>query len=46
MPKVMQNATGYVRALQDVIERILTRQKKTGQKAFYPGELNRPDGDG
>ena len=39
MPKVMQNATGYVRALQDVIERILTRQKKTGTKALYPGEL-------
>ena len=39
MPKVMQNATDYVRSLQNVIERILNRQKQTGAKALYPGEL-------
>lgn len=39
MPKVMQNATDYVRSLQNQIERILNRQKKTGAKALYPGEL-------
>ena len=40
MPKVMQNATDYVRSLQNQIERILTRQKQTGAKALYPGELS------
>ena len=39
MPKVMQNATDYVRSLQNQIERILNRQKQTGAKALYPGEL-------
>lgn len=39
MPKVMQNANGYVRALQNVIERILNRQKQTGAKSLYPSEL-------
>lgn len=39
MPKVMQNATDYVRSLQNQIERILNRQKQTGTKALYPGEL-------
>ncbi len=39
MPKVMRNATDYVRSLQNQIERILNRQKQTGAKALYPGEL-------
>lgn len=39
MPKVMKNATDYVRSLQNQIERILNRQKQTGAKALYPGEL-------
>ena len=39
MPKVMQGATDYVRTMQVVIERILNRQKETGAKALYAGEL-------
>ena len=39
MPKVMQGATDYVRTMQGVIERILNRQKATGSRALYAGEL-------
>ncbi|MDE2403071.1 MAG: hypothetical protein KGL90_15555, partial [Burkholderiales bacterium] len=39
MPTVMRNAGDYINTMQGVIVKILGRQKATGTKALYPGEL-------
>lgn len=39
MPKVMGNATDYARGIQNVIERLLNRQKATGLTSLYSHEL-------
>jgi hypothetical protein len=39
MPKVMQDATDYARSIQNVIERLLTRQKETKSTSLYSHEL-------
>jgi len=39
MPKVMQDATDYARSIQNVIERLLNRQKETKSTSLYSHEL-------
>ena len=39
MPTVMRNGGDYINTMQGVIVKILDRQKTTGTKALYPGEL-------
>lgn len=39
MPTVMRNGKDYLNTIQGVVCMILDRQKKTGTKALYPGEL-------
>lgn len=39
MPRVMRGGQDYLESIQAVIVGILDRQKKTGSKALYPGEL-------
>lgn len=39
MPKVMQGATDYARSIQNVIERLLNRQKETKSTSLYSHEL-------
>ena len=39
MPTVMRNGGDYINTMQGVIVKILDRQKATGTKALYPGEL-------
>ncbi len=39
MPKVMRGAADYVHSMQTVIVGVLDRQRASGSKALYPGEL-------
>lgn len=39
MPTVMRNGKDYLNTMQGVVVGILDRQKATGTKALYPGEL-------
>lgn len=39
MPTVMRNGADYINTIQGVVVKILDRQKATGTKALYPGEL-------
>ena len=39
MPKVMQDATDYARSIQNVIERLLNRQKENKSTSLYSHEL-------
>ena len=39
MPTVMRNGKDYLNTMQGVVVGILDRQKATGTKAIYPGEL-------
>ena len=39
MPTVMRNGASYINTIQGVVVKILDRQKATGTKALYPGEL-------
>ena len=39
MPTVMRHGKDYLNAMQGVVVKILDRQKATGTKALYPGEL-------
>ena len=39
MPTVMRHGKDYLNTMQGVIVKILDRQKTTGTKALYPGEL-------
>ena len=39
MPTVMRNGADYINTIQGVIVKILDRQKSTGTKTLYPGEL-------
>ena len=39
MPTVMRNGGDYINTIQGVVVKILDRQKATGTKALYPGEL-------
>ena len=39
MPTVMRHGKDYLNTMQGVVVRILDRQKETGTKALYPGEL-------
>lgn len=39
MPKVMQDATDYARSIQNVIERLINRQKETKSTSLYSHEL-------
>ena len=39
MPTVMRHGKDYLNTMQGVVKTILDRQKETGTKAIYPGEL-------
>jgi hypothetical protein len=39
MPTVMRHGKDYLNTMQGVVKTILDRQKETGTKALYPGEL-------
>ena len=39
MPTVMRHGQDYLNTMQGVVVKILDRQKATGTKALYPGEL-------
>lgn len=39
MPTVMRHGKDYLNTVQGVVKTILDRQKETGTKAIYPGEL-------
>ena len=39
MPTVMRHGKDYLNTVQGVVVHILDRQKETGTKALYPGEL-------
>lgn len=39
MPTVMRHGQEYLNTMQGVVVKILDRQKATGTKALYPGEL-------
>ena len=40
MPTVMRHGKDYLNTMQGVVVKILDRQKATGTKTLYPGELN------